>query len=252
MYCKLNSTGGILVINISLLLSLDYHFHMYSMHDPNRWVKTRQRHKTHNQLPHPISHSEMNIYKTYYTKRYICWKQNIKNLKSLSPPKGNLRVLGPSRGAVRTHFLQMLTNAPNRMCVASLLLMGKVLDRILRRGLQLLTFVQIVAAVPLIAFEWVRFPRFWKQWCLFTSPSPIFLTPFHLVLGLSGVVAGHANEALDGGGERRPAATVVFVARKVYATRALRSGVRFAHWPPQSGKPFRLRYAPRAATLADV
>ena len=36
MYCKLNSTGVILVINISLLLSLDYPFHIYSMHDTNR------------------------------------------------------------------------------------------------------------------------------------------------------------------------------------------------------------------------
>ena len=36
MYCEVNSTGEILVINISLSLSLDYHFKMYSMHNPNR------------------------------------------------------------------------------------------------------------------------------------------------------------------------------------------------------------------------
>jgi hypothetical protein len=39
MYFELNSTGVILIniiYHILLSLNLDYHFHMYSMHDPNR------------------------------------------------------------------------------------------------------------------------------------------------------------------------------------------------------------------------
>ena len=38
MYCELISALVVLLINIPLSLSVDYHSHMYSMHDPNRYV----------------------------------------------------------------------------------------------------------------------------------------------------------------------------------------------------------------------
>ena len=38
MYCKLISGLVVLLINMPLSLNVDYHFHMYSMHDPNRYV----------------------------------------------------------------------------------------------------------------------------------------------------------------------------------------------------------------------
>jgi hypothetical protein len=57
MYCELISTIVILVINIPLSLSLDYHFHVCSMHEPNQCVELRRCQETHNQLPHPMSHS---------------------------------------------------------------------------------------------------------------------------------------------------------------------------------------------------
>ena len=60
MYCELISAVVILVINIPLSVSLDYHFLVYSMHDPNQCVELRRCQETHNQLPHPMSHLYVN------------------------------------------------------------------------------------------------------------------------------------------------------------------------------------------------
>jgi hypothetical protein len=40
--CELISAPEILLIKIPLSLSLDYHSHVYSMHDPNRYVDLRR------------------------------------------------------------------------------------------------------------------------------------------------------------------------------------------------------------------
>ena len=60
MYYELISAVVILVINIPLSVSLDYHFLVYSMHDPNQCVELRRCQETHNQLPHSMSHLYVN------------------------------------------------------------------------------------------------------------------------------------------------------------------------------------------------
>ena len=57
MYCELIPAPVIILIDLLLSLSLDYHSLMYSIHDPNRCLDLRRFQMARSQLPRPMPHS---------------------------------------------------------------------------------------------------------------------------------------------------------------------------------------------------